>query len=94
MNLITFVCFTLYSTSSAKRCCWLKAKGAYCYVLGCEKIDIFRGFCRFRVIKSIVQRILREIDSWLLLYWRQFFTLNFKWTPSQEEHKTIFSGLR
>jgi hypothetical protein len=24
---------------------------------------------------------------------RQFFFLNFKGTPSQEQHKTIFSGL-
>ncbi len=51
--------------------------------------------------KGIVQRILTGVDSRYYaqiihagkLEARPFFFLNFKRTPSQEEHKTIFSGL-
>jgi hypothetical protein len=52
------------------------------------------------LVKGIVQRILRGVNiqlkqSVLVNYVeaRPFFFLNFKGTLSQEEHKTIFSGL-
>jgi hypothetical protein len=49
-------------------------------------------------LKGIVQRILRgryyaQIIHAGKLEARPFFFLNFKGTPSQEEQKTIFSGL-
>ncbi len=52
----------------------------------------------FRV-KGIVQRILRGVDTKLIictgkLEARLFFFLIFKGTPSQEEHKTVFSSLK
>ncbi len=51
------------------------------------------------LIKGTVQRILRGGESRLkpsvLLNWKwQIFVLNFKGTPSQEGHKTIFSDLK
>jgi hypothetical protein len=44
------------------------------------------------MLKGIVQRILREVEIGPFHLW--FFFLNFKWKTSQEEHKTIFSGLK
>jgi hypothetical protein len=46
-------------------------------------------------LKGSVQRILTEAQIIRLgkLEARQVFFLNFKGTPSQEEHNTIFSGL-
>jgi hypothetical protein len=49
-------------------------------------------------LKGIVQRILIGVNikhkQSVLVNWRpgHFFFMNFKGTPSQEEHKTIFSG--
>jgi hypothetical protein len=49
---------------------------------------------------GIVQRILRGVNARLrktvVMNWKpgNFFLSNFKGTPSQEEHKTIFSGLK
>jgi hypothetical protein len=51
-------------------------------------------------LKGIGQRILRGVNTKLnkirprKLEARPFFFLNFKGTPSKEEHKTIFSGLK
>ncbi len=50
-------------------------------------------------VKGTVQRILRGVKTRLvrsmLVNWRPArFFLNFKGTPSQEEHKTIFSGFK
>jgi hypothetical protein len=50
-------------------------------------------------LKGIVQIIERGVETRLirsmLVKWRPpFFFLNFKETPSQEEHKTIFSSLK
>jgi hypothetical protein len=51
-----------------------------------------------KLVKGIVQRILRGVNTKKIrprkLEARPFFFLNFKGTPSQEGHKTIFSGLR
>ncbi len=50
------------------------------------------------LLQDTVQRILRGLESrlkWLvrLNWWPgRFFILNFKGTPSHEEHKTIFNG--
>jgi hypothetical protein len=38
------------------------------------------------MLKKIIRR--RKLED------RPFFFLNFKGTPSQKEHKTIFSGLK
>jgi hypothetical protein len=50
------------------------------------------------LFKGIVQRILRGVNNQIIrprkLEARPFFFLNFKETPSQEEHKTIFRGLK
>ncbi len=52
------------------------------------------------LLKGIVQRIRRGVETRLipsvLVNWRpaHFSFLNFKGTPSQEEHKTIFSILK
>jgi hypothetical protein len=53
------------------------------------------------VLKGIVQRIPRGVNTKLKyiicackLEAHLFFFLNFKGTPSQEEHKTISSGLK
>jgi hypothetical protein len=43
-------------------------------------------------VKGIVRRILRGVNTKLEA--RPFFFLNFKGIPSQEEHKTVFSGLK
>jgi hypothetical protein len=45
------------------------------------------------LLTGIVQRNLRGIGT-AKLRARQIFILNFKGTPSQEEHKTIISGLK
>ncbi len=50
------------------------------------------------MLKGIAHQILRGVNIKLkksvLVNWRPafFFFLNFKGSPSQEEHKTIFSG--
>ncbi len=53
------------------------------------------------LFKDIVQRILRGVNTTLKYVFhprkleaQPFFVFNFKGTPSQEEHKTIFSGLK
>ncbi len=51
-------------------------------------------------LKGIVQRILRGVNTKLKIICagkleaRLFFFFNFKETPSQEEHKTVVSGLK
>ncbi len=59
---------------------------------------------RYDAVKGIVQRILRGVNTRVntklkkirprKLETRPIFYLNFKGTPSQEEHKTIFNGLK
>jgi hypothetical protein len=46
----------------------------------------------FQKLVGIVQRILRGVGT-AKLETPQIFILNFEGTPSQEEHKTIYSGL-
>jgi hypothetical protein len=66
----------------------------------CLLYQLFREQLSRRHVKGIVQQILRGVKTRLiqsvLLNWRPipFFFLNFEGTPSQEEHKTIFSSLK
>jgi hypothetical protein len=76
---------------------WLKIQPC---VTACRVREIEKTFtsastnCREVQFKGIVQRILTGVESRLKRLVLQIFKLNFKRSPSREEHKTIFSGFK